>query len=155
MHTRATNPTAIQRAFDRAVNMTAAEIEAWLQTGESKSVGMTRPGDKESVGRQSARKIIHILRKGPQGPADYQHMRKVAGYVKRHLAQRPQGDVRDTRWRYSLMNWGHDPLQEVFDLLGKAAPAESTSKETDATTSEKKRFGRKRPRQAPCRTARR
>jgi hypothetical protein len=37
-------------------------------------------------------------------------MRKVVGYVRRHLAQRPPGDVRDTRWRHSLMNWGHDPL---------------------------------------------
>jgi hypothetical protein len=36
-------------------------------------------------------------------------MRKVNGYVKRHLAQRPQGDIADTAWRYSLMNWGHDP----------------------------------------------
>ncbi len=23
---------------------------------------------------------------------------------------RPDGDVTGTRWRYSLMNWGHDPL---------------------------------------------
>ncbi len=36
-------------------------------------------------------------------------MGKVTGYVHRHLAQRPDGDVTDTRWRYSLMNWGHDP----------------------------------------------
>jgi predicted membrane-bound dolichyl-phosphate-mannose-protein mannosyltransferase len=28
-----------------------------------------------------------------------------------HMAQRPSGDVRDTRWRWSLMNWGHDPLK--------------------------------------------
>ncbi|HSU37880.1 MAG TPA: DUF3140 domain-containing protein [Propionibacteriaceae bacterium] len=41
---------------------------------------------------------------------DLAHMRKVNGYVKRHLAQRPQGDITDTAWRYSLMNWGHDPL---------------------------------------------
>ena len=27
----------------------------------------------------------------------------------RHLAQRPSGNVTDTPWRYSLMNWGHDP----------------------------------------------
>jgi hypothetical protein len=32
--------------------------------------------------------------------------------VHRHLAQRPSGDVRETRWRYSLMNWGHDPLED-------------------------------------------
>jgi hypothetical protein len=36
-------------------------------------------------------------------------MRKVTGYVHRHLAQRPSGDVHGTTWRYSLMNWGHDP----------------------------------------------
>jgi hypothetical protein len=41
--------------------------------------------------------------------ADLAHMRKVVGYVKRHRAQRPKGDVSDTDWRYSLMNWGHDP----------------------------------------------
>jgi hypothetical protein len=29
----------------------------------------------------------------------------------RHSAQRPSGDVKDTRWRYSLKNWGHDPLK--------------------------------------------
>ena len=40
---------------------------------------------------------------------DYAAMRKVVGYVKRHSAQRPDGDVTDTPWRYSLMNWGHDP----------------------------------------------
>jgi hypothetical protein len=38
-------------------------------------------------------------------------MRKVVGYVHRHLAQRPDGDVTDTAWRHSLMNWGHDPLK--------------------------------------------
>lgn len=38
-------------------------------------------------------------------------MRKVVGDVHRHLAQRPEGEVRDTRWRWSLMNWGHDPLR--------------------------------------------
>jgi hypothetical protein len=39
-------------------------------------------------------------------------MRKVLGYIKRHSAQRPSGDVTDTPWRYSLMNWGHDPLKK-------------------------------------------
>ena len=43
---------------------------------------------------------------------DLAHMRKVVGYVHRHSAQRPKGDVEDTHWRYSLMNWGHDPLKD-------------------------------------------
>ena len=40
-------------------------------------------------------------------------MVKVVGYVHRHLAQGPQNkaDVPESRWRYSLMNWGHDPLK--------------------------------------------
>lgn len=44
---------------------------------------------------------------------DAAHMRKVVGHVHRHLAQRPSGDVTDTDWRYSLMNWGHDPKKSA------------------------------------------
>lgn len=45
--------------------------------------------------------------------ADYDHMRKVIGYVHRHKAQGPAkpSDVEDSPWRYSLMNWGHDPMK--------------------------------------------
>lgn len=57
------------KEFHDVVNMTAAELEKWLESDES----------------------------------------KVVGYTKRHLAQRPSGDVEDSAWRYSLMNWGHDP----------------------------------------------
>lgn len=101
----------IKSHFHAAVNMTAGQIAAWLTTQESKAVGFKRPGQRQSVGRQSARKIIKILRDGPQTEADYKHMRKVIGYVARHTAQRPAGDMTKTRWRYSLMNWGHDPLR--------------------------------------------
>ena len=39
-----------------------------------------------------------------------EHMRKVVGYARRHLAQGgPQQDVEHSKWRYTLMNWGHDP----------------------------------------------
>ena len=37
-------------------------------------------------------------------------MRKVVGYIRRHLGQRPENEV-TSRWRYSLMNWGHDPIK--------------------------------------------
>ena len=42
---------------------------------------------------------------------DAAHMRKVVGYLHRHLAQKPSGDVSESPWRYSLMNWGHDPTK--------------------------------------------
>ena len=43
---------------------------------------------------------------------DLAHMRTVHGYVRRHLAQGPDEDVETSRWRYSLLNWGHDPLRK-------------------------------------------
>ncbi len=99
----------VEKRFFDLVNMSADELHDWLKTEESKSVGFVRRGEGESVGRQSAKKIIRILENGPS-PGSIAHMRKVVGYIKRHTAQRPKGDVTNTRWRYSLMNWGHDPL---------------------------------------------
>ncbi|EFE66174.1 conserved hypothetical protein [Streptomyces viridosporus ATCC 14672] len=97
--------------FRELVNMTPAELEQWLASEQSQNVGQHEDGG-ESTGHASGRRIVAILRakKGDLSDDDYRHMRKVVGYVRRHLAQRPAGDVRDTRWRYSLMNWGHDPL---------------------------------------------
>ena len=44
---------------------------------------------------------------------DSAHMKKVVGYVHRHLKQGgPDKDVEHSPWRYSLMNWGHDPLKD-------------------------------------------
>lgn len=113
MHLHPEEERRIRAEFDALVNLAPAEIEAWLETPESRKVGMVRRGETESVGRQSARKILAIRAKAPDDltEADYAHMRKVIGYCRRHLAQRPWGDVTRTRWRYSLMNWGHDPLR--------------------------------------------
>jgi hypothetical protein len=103
-----------RKKFDDAVNMTATELEKWLDTDESKSVGQKSGGGGESTGHESGRHIIKILRakKANLTDGDYAHMRKVVGYAKRHLAQRPSGDVKDSAWRYSLMNWGHDPVKK-------------------------------------------
>ncbi len=103
----------IRREFGEAVNMTPAELEKWLATDDSRAVGQ-KDGGGESTGHQSGRRIVALLRtrKGELTDDDHAHIRKVAGYVRRHLAQRPDGDVSHTRWRYSLMNWGHDPLKD-------------------------------------------
>jgi hypothetical protein len=93
-----------------AVNMAPAELEKWLETDESKSVGQ---GSGESTGHKSGRRIVEIKRtnKTDLTDDDAAHMKKVVGYVHRHMEQRPEGDVSETNWRYSLMNWGHDPLK--------------------------------------------
>ena len=99
--------------FREAVNMAPAEIETWLDTDASREVGSKEHDGDESVGHASGRRIVEIRRtkKDDLTPADIDHMEAVAGYVHRHMAQRPEGDVTETRWRYSLMNWGHDPLK--------------------------------------------
>jgi hypothetical protein len=113
MHLSPDDERAIRREFDRLTNLTQAELRRWLDTPQSKQVGMVRKGETESVGRQSAKKILAIrdAKVADLTDADYRHMKKVIGYCRRHLAQRPWGDVTDTRWRWSLMNWGHDPLK--------------------------------------------
>jgi hypothetical protein len=106
----------VRRDFDAAVNMTAAELDSWLSTDESQSVGQRSGGSGESTGHESGRRIVDLLRtrKDDVTEDDLAHMRKVHGYVQRHLAQRPQKeDVETSRWRYSLMNWGHDPLKRT------------------------------------------
>lgn len=94
--------------------MAADELEAWLATPQSRSVGSKTGPDAESVGHASGRRIVAILRTPEPrlGPDDYLHMRKVAGFVARHRAQEPANPV-TSRWRYSLMNWGHDPLKDL------------------------------------------
>jgi len=98
--------------FGEAVNMSRKELEEWLETDESKEVGQKDDGD-ESKGHRSGRRIVEILEKDESyyTDDDIEHMRRVVSYVHRHQAQEPKGDVEDSNWRYSLMNWGHDPLK--------------------------------------------
>ena len=104
----------IASEFRSAVNMAADELGDWLKTDQSKTVGWkgadNSPG--ESVGHASGRRIRTILNKPvcDLTSDDYAHMRKVVGFISRHLAQEPANPV-TSRWRYSLMNWGHDPLK--------------------------------------------
>ena len=97
--------------FYDCVNMQPKELEEWLETEESKSVGDDDSG--ESTGHKSGRRIVEIKRTNKDDLTDSQwdHMEKVVGYVHRHTAQKPDGDIEDSNWRYSLMNWGHDPLK--------------------------------------------
>jgi hypothetical protein len=96
--------------FRRAVSMSAEELDAWLETPESLAVGQKTDGG-ESVGHASGRRIAAILRtpEGALDESDLAHMRKTVGFIRRHRAQEPANMV-TSRWRWSLMNWGHDPL---------------------------------------------
>jgi hypothetical protein len=105
----------VRKEFGERVNMTPKELESWLGTDESKAVGQ-KDGDEESVGHASGRRIVELLRtrKDDLSDDDIGHMRKVNGYVARHLEQRPDHsdeELADMKWTHSLKNWGHDPLK--------------------------------------------
>ncbi|CAN8096928.1 unnamed protein product [Discula destructiva] len=120
--------------FNEYVNMTASELEKWLKSDDSNSAGWAKDGGEgESVGHNSGRKIVEILKsnpdKNPDGYTEDQlaHMRKVASYCKRHLAQESAGnqskdaeDVKKTQSYISLKNWGHDFLKAQGKDSGSA-----------------------------------
>ena len=103
--------------FKQAVNMTASALETFLETEESRSVGQKASEGAESTGHAEGRRIVAILhkKKSDLDDEDYAHMRKVVGYVHRHLKQGGPKDadkLKESPWRLSLMNWGHDPMKD-------------------------------------------
>jgi hypothetical protein len=107
---------ATYRDFKQAVNMTASSLEKFLETDASRSVGQKTDGG-EATGHREGRRIVEMLGKNKTDLTDddYGHMKKVVGYVHRHLEQGGPKDrdaVKDSPWRLSLMNWGHDPLKD-------------------------------------------
>jgi hypothetical protein len=99
--------------FKRAVNMSPKQLEDWLSTEDSQKVGQ-KNGGTESIGHKSGKQIIELLHKqqSDYNDDDIAHMQRVNSYVRRHSAQRPSGDIENTHWRFSLMNWGHDPMKK-------------------------------------------
>ncbi|KAI1417996.1 hypothetical protein F5Y13DRAFT_184508 [Hypoxylon sp. FL1857] len=111
--------TVIQE-FNELVNMSASDLETWLKEGASESAGWSKSdGSGETIGHESGRKIIEILKKNPdKDPDKYEqddidHMRRVVAYCKRHLAQEEKAKQDpDSKSARSLKNWGHDPTKE-------------------------------------------
>ena len=125
MHLSPEDEHRIRRDFDALVNLSPAELQAWLTRPESHKVGMVRRGETESVGRQSARKILEIRATPVADLTDAQdaHMKKVIGYCRRHLAQRPP----------ALKNGGgcdEHPLALEPDELGPRSAARQKARVT-------------------------
>ncbi len=105
----------IEKQFAEAVNMGATELKKWLESEQSQSVGAKGEGGGESTGHESGRRIVEILekKKSDRDDEDEAQMKRTVSYVHRHLAQKPSKEsIEDSKWRYSLMNWGHDPLKK-------------------------------------------
>ncbi|KAI1474951.1 hypothetical protein F4774DRAFT_398886 [Daldinia eschscholtzii] len=113
------NQTVIEE-FNDLVNMSASDLETWLKEESSESAGWSKDdGSGETIGHESGRKIIEILKKNPdKDPGKYEqddidHMRRVVAYCKRHLAQEDKAKQNpESKSARSLKNWGHDPTKE-------------------------------------------
>lgn len=104
----------IYKSFNEHVNMSPSELKDWLKTDEAKNSGQGSE-DGKSIGFQSGEKIVKIKEKHKADlfEQDYEHMQKVKGYIARHKAQQPKGNITETTWRYSLKNWGYDPCKDI------------------------------------------
>lgn len=136
--------------FNEYVNVTASELDKWLKSDDSSKAGWHKDGgDGESVGQDSGHKIVEILKSNPnKDPKKYtddqiQHMRKVASYCKRHLAQESKGlkekdpeEVKKTKSYISLMNWGHDPLKDLGTGSSSTKKQEAESVEDENENEE-------------------
>jgi hypothetical protein len=84
--------------FDEVAIMIPEELQEWLETDESREVGQ-KDADGESTGHRSGRRIVEIQRKKKSDHTDDDliRMRKVTGYVKRHLKQKSKDYVENLR----------------------------------------------------------
>ncbi len=101
----------VRAKFAALVNMSAREIEAWHKSEQSASVGQDS-GDGVSIGVKAGQRTAQLLRaKRAPSADDLKHMRRVVSFIIRHSAQAPRKNRETSRWRYALMNWGHDPFK--------------------------------------------
>ncbi|MEZ5956604.1 MAG: DUF3140 domain-containing protein [Hyphomonadaceae bacterium] len=108
---RRASDAEVRSAFAQIVNMTPREIADWHKTDASASVGQDS-GDGISVGVKAGERTIQLLRikRTPNGD-DIKHMRRVVNFIRRQVTLAPRANRETSRWRYALMNWGHDPLK--------------------------------------------
>lgn len=102
----------VLRRWRSAVNAEPEALEEWLTTPESASVGTRSLDAHHSVGQLAGMRTVEVLQTPVTqwNESDWAHVRRTIGFVRRHRAQWPMGDLDERRWTYSLRNWGHDPL---------------------------------------------
>ena len=106
--------------FRKIVNISPLQLERWLDTPDSKKLGRNDSVGDKIVGGYPGRMVLKILKKrgDKYSLEDFENMQAVTGEINRRLAKRPKGDIIASNWRYSLMNWGHDPSKPLRRIRG-------------------------------------
>ena len=107
------NIDQVIKEFRSVVNLKPNQLERWLSMPDSKKLGFKDEVKAGTRGHESGRRILKILakRRDKYTDEDLRHMQTVVGFVRQHRREKPPGDVFASNWRYSLMNWGHDPMK--------------------------------------------
>ncbi|KMS70436.1 hypothetical protein ACH49_25540 [Streptomyces leeuwenhoekii] len=106
----ALEPDTLWEDFHRVVNMTSAELAAWLRVRDADEQTEPLP---EDVGTPTARHVLAILQKRRTDLTgdDVRVMRKVVDTVTAQTDLENEPEAEDTRRRHRLMTLGHDPLK--------------------------------------------
>lgn len=118
----------IYRKWKKLINMSANEIQKFLDSDNGKKAGLSRKeaktagasGNKITSGRDSARAIIRMLKKGFDNwdSNDFRLANKHISFISRMRAVKgPLYDDkgRKTRKLLSLLVWGHDPRKKSLN----------------------------------------
>ena len=102
----------IYAEFFNYINMSAQELDSWLQTAHSKA-----PDEGSAleliVDKKTSKKILKILlkKKYMLTKGDYTCMEKASNDIQHIYQKKPQENTSHSNWRYALMNLGHDPTK--------------------------------------------
>ncbi|MEV0977402.1 DUF3140 domain-containing protein [Streptomyces sp. NPDC049915] len=101
---------ALWEDFHRAVNMTSAELAAWLKVRDAAEDTEPLP---EQAGSPTGQHVLAILQKRRTDLTedDLRVMRKVVDTVDEEADVENEPEAEDTRRRHRLMTIGHDPLK--------------------------------------------
>jgi hypothetical protein len=96
--------------FHSVVNMTSAELAAWLRVRDADEQAEPLP---EDAGTPTGRHVLAILQKRRTDLTedDVRVMRKVVDTVTAQTDLENEPEAEDTRRRHRLMTLGHDPLK--------------------------------------------
>ncbi|MFI9803299.1 DUF3140 domain-containing protein [Streptomyces sp. NPDC052301] len=105
---------ALWEDFHRVVNMTSAELAAWLRVRDSDEEAEALP---EEAGTPTGRHVLAILQKRRTDLTDddlrvmHRVVDTVGDLVDMEDEPEPERTPQDTRRRHRLMTLGHDPLK--------------------------------------------
>ncbi|MER6733144.1 DUF3140 domain-containing protein [Streptomyces puniciscabiei] len=105
---------ALWEDFHRVVNMTSAELAAWLRVRDAEEETEPLP---EQAGTETGQHVLAILQKRRTDLTDddirvmHQVVDTVGDLVDMADEPEPETAPEDTRRRHQLMTLGHDPLK--------------------------------------------